>query len=87
MTAPEATCAQCKRVLEPTPEPQPESALWEDGTPMQWCSSACADAWMAADPRRSGGWISVGDRTLERLNEMLGEIGLGLEGVGKPSVS
>ncbi len=33
------------------------------------------------------GWIAVGDLTPERLNEMLGEVGLGLDGVGKSEVS
>jgi hypothetical protein len=82
-------CAQCGKTLAPWPyqTPKPETSRDEHGTPMQWCSSACSDAWMAADPKRREGWISVGDLTPERLNEMLGEVGLGLAGVGKPASS
>ncbi len=59
--------------------------------PMPGCTdiftSHCSPACLVASTARweaDGSLVAVGDLTLERLNEMLGDVGLALEGVGKP---
>lgn len=43
-----------------------------------WCTDACLDAWMAADPKRCEGWVSLSDLTIEQTAKMFRESGLDL---------
>lgn len=49
-----------------------------------WCTDACHDAWMAADPKRREGWVSLSDLTIEQTAEMFRSIGLDLSIDGVP---
>lgn len=72
---PSEPCSQCGR---------PVSSLGHPESIARWCTNACHDAWMAADPKRSEGWISLSDLTIEQTAELFRRSGMDLSFDGVP---
>lgn len=74
-------CAQCGATWPHDPS-LPGCMTDEHGVRMMWCSDACVELWMAADPKRREGWVAIGELPPEVLREKLAEVGIELDGVG-----
>lgn len=72
---PSKPCSECGRLVGTSLGPEAQEI---------WCTDVCHDAWMAADPARREGWVSLSDLTIEQQADLFRRSGLNLAIDGIP---